>query len=218
MCGSMWTTCPSPWTQTYTLHHAIHTKTHTQTRREASAECACTSVYMRALGHKFSPGPSPAPELFWARPGANKVRDGQHPAGPSHCVTGLAGPVPHPHLTSPPPPPAQAKSKISRIPAWLCGWKDTQSQASASPELSLEPWHFWPQEGAVTVPPGHHQLTLPVASNPEAQETGLGPHRKSTGAKKKHTKDKQDSAGQPSCNHAWSGDTSRGAWLGTLRV
>lgn len=63
----------------------------------------CIPTYLSALGHKHmlmntqvSPRPSSAPQLFWARPEANKVRDCQLPTGPSHCVTGLGQPAPNP--------------------------------------------------------------------------------------------------------------------------
>lgn len=79
MCGPMQTTCPSPRTQTYITHHRTHTKTHTQTHREASAECACTPVYMSALGQEqvllytqVSPGP-PQPQSY-SGPGLGPTR------------------------------------------------------------------------------------------------------------------------------------------------
>ena len=69
------------------------------------------------------------------------------------------------------------------ISAWLCNKRDPPFLPAASLELNLELWGFRLQKRMSAGSPGHCQMTLPTASNPEALEAGLDPYRKPTGAK-----------------------------------
>ena len=175
--------CTPTRTQTYVLHHRTHTKIHTQTHREASAECThtpvscvyeCSGTQAHAYIHAGLTRPGPAPELFWARPRANKVRDDQLPAGPRHCVPGLRQPSTpfQPKLS--PRCPGSSRAGTGRIPT---------PHALPPQSCALSPGISGSRSELSTGPPGHYQSTLPRASNPKAQETGLGPYRKPTRAK-----------------------------------
>lgn len=87
--------------QIHTLLHGTHIETQTHARRAGQCrvlvyshvlECPWTQV--NADEHTDLTQARLAPELFWARPKANKVRGCQLPTGPSHCVTGLSHPAP----------------------------------------------------------------------------------------------------------------------------
>ena len=67
------------------------------------------------------------------------------------------------------------------ISAWLCDKGDPPFLPPASLELNFEIWGFRVQKRMSAGSPGHCQMTLPTASNPEALESGLDPYRKPTG-------------------------------------
>lgn len=70
---------------------------------------------------------------------------------------------------------------VAWIPAWLCNWVGggfSIHYSSASPKLSLEFHCIKLQARNVHGVCWTLLSSLPIASNPEALETGFGPHRK----------------------------------------